>query len=407
MLRSVETLDQWKYQLSDMIVSKKGSNEPMVIYAKDIESITIVHEYSSNIMPIILVKASVSIPIYQALTKHESDITVKLTIHKLISNSDAKARQLVMSKSFNILNQNDFQYDEIRNLDNNQEDTNGILGGTTNQLQLAEFYLHDATTEANYCKQMSISVQSNMTTLLAYAFGQRGFTHVFMNRIPGDFNSAYFVPVSTIYGTIAYLNERYGIFNTAPIFYMDTLTNRNYLLDKINLGKATDPAKPALVTLYIEEDGSTESTTTGSYNYNNTYVVNMVSKPNLLRIDSYSESIQGSTILAVDSSQQVTKVDGGKNTLQQSVFVMNSKIATQLSHNSKDLKNSFQTTLYDVDFDILQPNLMFKVGAHAKYQLVNPITGDYRLDRAVMSLNKSTETDMSLVADITLVKIVK
>ena len=406
MIRSVGDLDQYKYTINDIVISKKGTNEQLVIPATFIKSITIVNNYDQNIMPIIQVVASVTKDVYKALTIDEANLKALLVMYKSIVNSEVPARELVFNKTFEIRNEYDVQPEEFRTFLNEKEDENIIDSENPNALVDASFYLLDIENINRYRKLGSLSVNTTMTNALAAAFASRGFNSVLMNRINGEYSGNIVVPTGNLLATLSHLNKYYGIFDTNYIFFMDI--TKNYLLDKINLGKAVEENEPSRVSLFLEEDGSPEQTDVGCTKENEAYVVNITEPPKVVKLDNYSELVDGSSILSVDANTlQVTNINGGEGSLAKPVFVQNQKITRQLQHISKEIKHALLVNLIDVDYDMIRPNLLYKVTAHKSYESINPINGDYRLSHAVINITKATDNEFSLTTNLTLKKIVK
>jgi len=405
MLRSVAELDQYKYIINDIVISKKGSNDQYTINSNFIKSVIIMNNYDENIMPIIQVIASVTKNVYKLLTSDEGKLKAKITIYKTIVNSEIRARELVFNKTFEIRNEYDFQPEEYRTLINEKINEDSIDEQNPNALVDASFYLLDIENINKYRKLGSLSVETNLTNAIAAAFAYRGFNHVLMNRIPAEYSGTIIAPTGNLLATLHHFNKFYGIFDTTFIFFMDI--NKNYLLDKINLGKAVDVDSPSRVSLFLEEDGSPEQSQVGCLKENEAYIVNMPEPPKIIKLDNYSELIDGSSVIAVDSSQKVINVDSGEGTLKKSVFVQNEKITKQLRHMSKEMKTAVSVNLLDIDYDMIAPNLLYKITAHKTYEAINPINGEYRLSRAVINFLKATDSDFTLSANLVLKKIAK
>lgn len=406
MLRSVGDLDQYKYYINDIVISKKGTNDQLVIQSSFIKSISIVNNYDEHIMPIIQVVASVTKDVYKALTIDEANLRALLIVYKSIVNSDTQARELVFKKTFEIRNEYDVQPEEFRTFINEKEDDNTIESDNPNTLVDASFYLLDIENINRYRKLSSLSVNTTMTNALAATFASRGFTSVLMNRISGEYSGNIVAPTGNLLATLSHLNKYYGIFDTPYLFFMDI--NKNYLLDKVNLGKAVDVDSPSRVSLFLEEDGTVEQTDVGCTKENDAYIVNMTEPPKIVKLDNLSELVDGSSIMGVDAStQKVVNLNSGEGTLTKPAFVQNQKIVKQLQHISKEMKSALLVNLIDVDYDMIAPNLIYKVSAHKSYETLNPINGEYRLSHAIINLFKATDTEFSLTTNLTLRKIVK
>lgn len=406
MLRSVGDLDQYKYTINDIVISKKGTNDQYTIRSSFIKSITIVNDYDENIMPIIQVIASVTKDVYKALTIHEADLKALIVMYKSIVNSETKARELVFSKTFEIRNEYDFQPEEYRTFINEVDNEDSIDSNNPNALVDASFYLLDVENINRYRKLGSLSVNTTMTNAIAASFAYRGFTSVLMNRIVGEYSGNIIVPTGNLLATLMYLNKYYGIFDTKYVFYMDI--NHNYLLDKINLGKAVAVDSPSHVSLFLEEDGTVEQSDVGCTKENDAYIVNMTEPPKIIKLDNYSELVDGSSIIGIDAStQKVINIDSGDGTLTKPVFVQNEKVSRQLQHTSKEMKSAILVNLIDVDYDMIAPNLLYKVTAHKSYEALNPINGEYRLSKSIINIIKATDVEFSLTTTLTLRKIVK
>jgi hypothetical protein len=405
MLRSVGDLDEYKYVLNDIIISKKGSNDQLIIKSAFIKSITIVNKYDENIIPIIQVIASVTKDVYKALTIDEADLKALVIMYKNIVNTDVKARELVFNKSFSIRNEYDFQPEELRTMTGEKDNGDEIDANSPNALVDASFYLLDNMNITMYRKVKSLSVVDSLTNALAAAFASRGFTSILMNAIPYDKVSNIIVPTGNLLATLDYINKNNGLFVTPYTFYMG-LTH-NYMLDRINLGKAVEEDTPSNVAMFLEEDGSNEQSDVGCSKEGNAYIANMTEPPKIVKLDNYSELIDGSSIMSIDSLQTVTTFDGGDDALVKPVYVSSHKISRQLRHRSKEMKSALMVNLIDIDYEMIGPNLLYKVTAHKKFEELNPVNGDYRLSTSVINITKATDTDFSLTASLTLKKIVQ
>ena len=233
MLRPIAVLNEYKYTLSDIIVSITGSSDQYTIRANAVREINITHRYIENIIPIIQVSANVQKSLYKLLTTSEANIQMKITLYKYISNSSLKAKELVFNKVFSVLNEYDMQPNEIKMLESDTTDaTTGITTSVhTDQLVDASFYLIDRERLINYRKVKSHFLANvTLADTIALIFGERGFKSVLMNRIPNDRLGNIYLPSYNLLSSLEFLNNRYGIFDTDYVFYMDII--ETYLLDK-------------------------------------------------------------------------------------------------------------------------------------------------------------------------------
>jgi hypothetical protein len=405
LLRPIGDLDQYKYVLADIVFSKKGSNDSFLLLAKNLDHISIINKYTENVVPVINIVANVEKALYKELTVSEGLLSIKIILHKFIANSAAQAKQLVINKTFSVLNEYDFQLSEVGTLDGDKTTDNVVNATSTGQLIQASFYLIDKDNLTNYRDNLSISLDnSSLTNALALSFKQRGFTSVLMNKIPDEYNGKIFTPTGNLLASLEYLNHKYGIFNTDYIFYMDS--TRNYLLDKVNLGKALKDGEISSVNLYLEENASVYGSETGSTMQQDTAIVNLVEPPDVLKLDNYTEYMDGSSILSVDSNYTQLKLDGGTGSIEKAIFVQNHKVSKQIQHRSKELKNSLTVKLTNVDYAIVAPNLIYNVIPHPSFEAVHPIKGKYRLHQSMISITKGTEETMNMDVTLVLRKIV-
>jgi hypothetical protein len=407
MLRPVGGLNEYRYIISDIKVAIKDSKDNPVILTQNIRSFSILHDYVEHIIPVIQVTAAVEKDLYNLLTSTTKEISMQIVIHKYAKNSDVQAKELVVSKIFNVLNENDLQPDEMKTMYGDTENStdNTISGSTTQQLMEASFYLVDNTPLSNYRIVKSLSISSaSLTDAIAVMFQQRGFKSLLMNKIPADSSHPIYVPAFNLLSSLEYLDNRYGIFNTDYIFYMDI--SDTYLIDKTSLGKAVKDGKPGTVTLYLEEFSSVESADVGSIIKDDAYVINITEPPVVQKTETFAEYVDGTKITSVDTDGAITKFKGviPTSSLEKTIQVFNKKAATQMQYNLKESRWRVGVNLLNIDINAIAPNLLYRITSHSKYQNVNPLSGGYRLNQAHVVLTKETDTDFVLRCNAMLVK---
>jgi len=396
MLRPVGELYSYRYTISDIKVTVKGSNENPVILSQNVRSILISHQYKNNIIPTIQVTAAVEKNLYTLLSSSDKEISMLIIIHKYAKDSTSKAKELVLSKTFSVFNESDFQPDEMKTLYGDEEQSDGSIdGSTTQQLMSSSFYLVDTDVLTRYRVVRSLSAKSStITDTIGALFASRGFKSLLMNKVPEDKQQPIFIPSYNLYGSLEYLNNMYGIFNTEYIFYMDM--TENYLLDKTSLGKAVREGKPSTVNMYLEEFSSVESADSGSTIHNGAFVINLEQPPVINKIDTHSEYVEGTNIIGVNTEGDITRLEGQENGLDRMVMGYNKKIFRQLQYNTKEKLHIIAVNLNDIDITAIAPNLLYTITAHSKFQSANPISGKYRLNEATIIMNKETDSDFVL-----------
>jgi hypothetical protein len=405
MLRPVEELNEFRYSISDIAVMVKGSSDSYTIQAEHVKGLSILHKYDTNIIPLITLTAGVEKELYGLLSTSADKITMQVSIHKYINNSDIKAKELVFSKVFSILVESDMQHSELRAMYGDTDNTDGTINGaSTQQLMDATIYLMDNTKLTNYKKVKSVSVNgTTIASTIAYMFSSRGFGSLLMSKIPGDAAQNIIIPAYNLLYSLSYLNAGYGIYNAEHIFYMDI--NENYLLDRSSPGKAVRAGKPTTVNMFLEEYASAESATVGSYKDNETIIVNITGSPIIDRNATHGEYIDGTNIVAVDADGNVFSNPGDDGAMQKMVQVYNNKVPKQLQYASKEARYRVGINLLDVDIDTIAPNLLYNINAHAKFQKLNPINGKYRIHEAHLIFLKTENSAFSLRASTLFIKI--
>ena len=403
MLRPIQSLNQYRYELSNINIAKTGSDQPIILLADNVKSITIVNNYINNIVPIIQITANVEKLLYSTLTSSETELTLHLLIYKYISNSDIQAKEIYINKKFSILNEYDYQPSDLTMSDTEIAAADSVTSSHTEQTVAASFYLIDKDNLERYRQIKSYSISGGMTELIALMFKDRGFTSLLMNSIPSPYTGPIIIPSGNLLSSLEYLNYRYGIFNTEYIFYMDI--NDNYLIDKINLGNAVKAGSPSIVNLYFEDNSLVEAGESGNIIENGIYICNIMIPPFVNNLDSYSEMVLGSNIISVDVTDNIQKI--GTEGLDRILYVFNHKVSYQSNHKAKEFKKSLTINLIDIDINIINPAMIYNVAAIPAFQLINPISGSYRINESSISLNKSSNNTFNISASIVLTKIVK
>lgn len=395
MLRPVEELNEYRYTL-DLKVVVKNSNDDYPILSSNIRSFSILHNYEDNIIPIFHISVGLEKDLYKLLTSQSEDITMQATLHKYIKNSDIQANELVFSKVFSVFNENNLDASQMKTLYDETENSDGTVDSAhTQQLMDGSFYLIDNTRLDNYMKSKSLSLTGvSLTTAIAAMFADRGFTSLLMSKIPGDSSGTVIVPKYNLLAGLAYVNNKYGIYNADYLFYMDI--EENYLLDKSSPGKAVRSGSPAAATLYLEEYGSVESADFGSILNNGTHIINMNEAPVIDKVDTHGEYIDGTNIVGVDTSGNVMSVDGADNSTTKTVRVYNKKALAQLQYAAKESRQRIAVNLVNIDIDAIAPNLLYTILAYPKFQNINAINGKYRIQIATLAFTKETDKDFNL-----------
>lgn len=407
MLRPIANLNEYRYIIQDIIISKSGSQKQYIIPADFITSVSIINKYEENIIPIINVKASVSKEIYKLLTSSGGDLTLKISLYKYIINSQVKAKELVFNKNFSILNESDMQPDEVKMDDTQIDDkaSNTSQNFNTNQTVESSFYLIDKNNLEKYRKIKSYSlVSASLTDTIALLFSDRGYSSLIMNSIPSDTIGRKFIPAYNLLSSLEYLNNKYGIFDTRYIFYMDIINT--YLIDKKNLGKATVKGKPSNVALYLEEHIDDGKPIVGSIINQGIYVVNLTAYPTVINLSNYKEYMEGSNIHFVVKGKNISKLAGPKGSLDKAMNVLNNKIPKQVQFEQLESKTLLNTSLTDIDIDLLSPNLLFTIFANKQIQSINDIKGNYRLtDCNIILTKKGSDGEFALQSTVSLRRI--
>lgn len=400
MLRTVGDLNEYKYNIANIAVSVDGSSSKYIILATNIREINISHQYVDNIIPIIQVSANVEKELYKLLTSSEAKISMSLIIYKYIYNSKTQAKQLVFSKTFSVLNEYDMQPDEMKMLEFDKTDASAdnITSVHTDQLVDASFYLIDKQRLIAYRTMRSHYLNNvSLTDAIALLFSERGFKTILMNKIPNDNTGDIYLPTYNLLSSLEFLNNRYGIFETDYVFYMDIV--ETYLLDKKNLGKAVKQNSPSSVKLYLEEYGSVESADVGSIIDNETYITNMTKPPTVLKYDTYTKFMNGTNIHVVDTNDNISKLTGE---LDRALWVYNPKVAKQAQFATNENKRGLSVALVNIDISMIGPNLLYTVIANSKYNNIHSIRGDYRLTASSIKFVRSDNDNFGVVAALKL-----
>jgi hypothetical protein len=409
MIRPVGGLNEYRYVISDMKFTIKGSKDSPIILAQNIKSFSVLNQYMANIFPIIQVNASVEKDLYTLLSATGKEVSVQVIIHKYNRNSTVKARELVVSKVFSVFNESDLQASEIKVMTGDTKESDTVIKGTnTQQLMESSFYLIDKVSLNNYLKIKSLSLDSaTLTDAIAVMFSSRGFKSLLMNKLSVESPHPIIIPTSNLLMGLEYVNNRYGIFNTPYIFYMDMFRSEDYLISKGGVGKAVRQGKPANVNMYLEEYSSVESADIGSIINNDAHVVNLTIPPVIQNLTDYTEYIGGSNVSGVDYHGTITKavLDPDANSIPKNVMVYNKKVINQMQYDAKDAKQTVGVNLLNVDIDAIAPNLLYTITAHASFENLNHINAKYRLNEANISFTKESDVDFILRCAAIFVKI--
>ena len=402
MLRPIGELNRYQYIISDMIISISGDTQKYVISNDNLRYINITHSYLENISPIIEVGANVPKEIYKKFTKLSGDISVTVIIHKVNTSSAIKAKELVFSKTYSVLTETEVQPDDMKMFEDTVDvATNTISSKHTDQLVNLSFYLIDKDKLTKYKKCVSYFLNgATLTDCIALMFSDRGFDSVIMNQIPNDIQSNKNIPFYNLMNSIEYLNNKYGLFNSGYIFYMDIIDN--YLLDMINVGKAVKTGVSPTATLYLETYGSLESSTPGSAVYNNNHIINMVKPPLVNKIDTVAKYISGTNIISINTNDVVSTLSGD---IDNPLMVFNDKIPRQIQHNSNESKVGLSIAVPDIDISAIGPNIKYTIIANYAYNTINNINGDYRLNSSTLRFEKMNGEYFGLVTGMDLMKI--
>lgn len=407
-LRPISKLNEYKYTLNDIIISVTGSSRMYKIKAENITQIMITHKYSDFISPIIQIQASVTKEIYKLLTlavRQTTELSAAIRLYKYNASSDVEAKEIVFSKSFRVLTEYELQPGDVKiyTWDTNDRQSSSEIHDSTNQLVEASFYVIDEERMSNYQRIKSYFLKSATNTdLISLIFSDRKFKSLLMNNIPGDSLGTRYLPAYNLMASIEYINNRYGLFNTEYIFYMDIV--ETYLLDKINLGKAIRSDSPNAVNLFLEEYASADSTSLGSVIYKNAHVVNIVTTPNVNTLETFIPYMAGSSISHIDTEDNINLQ---KDYTDKALLVFNSKIPKQIKHSIDEVKSTCIVGVSSIDISAIAPNLLYTITANPEYNKINKIGGNYRLNSSIITLVNSNNGNMGLAATLELVPIVK
>jgi len=403
MLRPVQSLNYYKYELSDMIITKKGSSTPIILLASNVKSIVILNKYINNIIPIVQITANVEKELYKLLTLSETELSVQLILYKYIDNSEIRAKELFINKQFALLNEYDLQPNEMSMFDfEKNEPDNTITNVHTEQTVAASFYLIDKSNLEKYRKVKSYAVSNaSIVDVIAMSFSDRGFTSLLMNTIPNPHVGTIIIPAYNLLASLDYLNYRYGLFNTDYIFYMDI--NDNYLLDRINLGKAVKEGTPSTANLYLERNSTVEIGEIGNVLQGNSYIANLTTA-HVNKLDGYAEYLAGSIIISVDVNDTIQRI--GSEGMERTMYVFNHKVSQQASHRAKEFRKSLTVNLQEIDLNMISPAILYNIIADSNFQSINPISGLYRLNESTIVLSKASDNKFHNKVSLVLMKII-
>lgn len=423
MIRPNVNLEKYQYKISDVELSNTDNNEVVTISSELVRSLAISNDYENNVtssyMMTLLLNKSDYEKIVVNIDKLNANFKLTRSFVGFIDDTDDVDRyektrtyqdyeyaslslRTINESNLNTVDANKMNSKTTDNLPNNTEDN----GDYTQDLIPLTLYMYDANNLNKYKINKSFIIQGGINDCIYQLFKDRNFNNLLVDG-SANASGTYAVPYGNLGFNLKKLNEYYGIYDKPYLFFMDI--NRNYLINKGNLGRCLAKGEIGNVNIYLEklEDQSSVNET-GCYldEENKMYILNSGAFE-IMDNDSSIDYVAGGKITTVvRGTGSVTHDQIGTSNVESTYVVNNDKQRSQLLYNIKESKRVVGLIFSNIDLSIFTPNKAFNIIPDESYYSNDyNIKGKYRLSSSNIYISKQSEGIFKSNIQITLNKV--
>lgn len=422
MIRPVDSLEQYKYNMSDVVFTYSDSVDPIEIPSTMVQNLSIKNSYDSNVSPAYMLTMTVPKKYYERIVTHMDTLTVTFTLYRIYlgyvdkdvdknRKTDEDITQTTPYATLTLKALNDSPLSTVAasklpKSDTANEETSDTIDYTNDLIPL-NMYLYDSDNIKKYKINKSFIIDGGMNDCIYHMFKERGFEKLLVDPVSSNVGQTYSVPYGHLGDNLSKLDEYYGIYDAPYLFYIDM--NRTYLLNKGNLGRCLQKGEFGNVHIYLEKlDERGTATETGCYHdkENRLYILNAVSF-NIADNDTSIDYLAGGNITTViRGTGEIKKDKIGEYNIERSYVVNNEKQHDHIIYNIKESKRSVTLIFNNVDLSIFTPNKLFSIiPDDTFYSKDYKIEGDYRLTGTNIIINRHAEGDFKCTVQISLNKV--
>lgn len=357
-----------KIQYSNRIsLSYILNNEVIEILSEAITSMSIIHNYDTANMPVILMKIKLNYKIYDKIVNNINKGLFRLSLQRYNRNSNTSIKKDSINSLFTYIIPTNVEYD--KELVDKKNDTDSYKYGTIALLSLDN--INDNRNIYN-----GIIKNSNMISVV-----HKYTNH--MNMIIEQFRSdAYFdqliiPPISTLTRLLSYLDRESPFYDTRFRYFRDF--NKTYLVSSSgNIVEDKDTLYNSMIIQIISPaENNNKSTGLDLNKASKSYILNIDARDTSMNID-ISTDLQYNTIIGFDDSGDKTvKLNLSSSIREDNYERVLLKRKTDLTelNNFKNTLDSSSVVLNivrsDIDSTILTPNKEYIVKNYNDYKKYN------------------------------------
>lgn len=391
MIRPVETLDTYKYTISNITLSAPDFEEPIIIEDTKFISLSIIKDYEKNIVPLMLLRIHVNKEDYERVITSMRFLTTSFTVYKTkvksTDDNNLAYNTPYISGIFKSVN-NDSMDINTPNLMKSSITTESNDSQSSLEVNL---YLYDFKNIIKYKKNFSYLVEATVNDVLFTMLKDRNFNNILMSPSLPNNTDNIIVPFGPLNENLDFLDKYYGIYDTPRLFFSDFDTT--YLIEKGAVGKTVRKGELPTVFMYLEKDESMGLKYNGSYTdlENGIYILSappFIMDDNDTLIDFYDA---GKIISLISGTSEKYEDTIGEYDIEKAYSVENLKTHKQMLFTINSNKRNMSLEFADVDLDIITPNKKYKLIPDSFYDSEYDIKGDYRLTKSMIVFSKQSE----------------
>ena len=372
---------KWRYHIDEIIIlySKKKEEK---IGTEKLKSLSIMHDYETNLFPIFKIELVMESSIYYDILKDKKDVKIKLRLQKYsteIGSNDKSLYKDYINRTFDlILDDTDYDADESFRSEAKNNDLNNVTQDNRNQMDqsnnLIELFLFDSALVDKFNVNVNeILTNANPLTGIQYVTSAAGIGKILMTPPDNTKSTAEMViPFMKAKEGIRWVDTYYGLYKTGMMLYSDFISGITYILKYSGECTAWQKKEIKETDILIPEKSSKYSSDLCSVQKKGEKDINYVVGDNS-NISIRNETVSHNAITGIESStfdpesgdlSSSSSPDDATKT-KSSVFIENK---TENPYYS-NLYTSFttgkhviiETTLGDYDIDAIAPNKKFKL----------------------------------------------
>lgn len=239
-LSSSDKYQKWRYTITEFKLLNMNNKKDIDILPDRVRSISIVHNYETNLFPVFRLELVTSPSVYYNIIKNKSNIKIKIRMQKYYTEVGENKKSLyrdVINDTFDlILDDNDYDVDRSVRENSKKNDYKNITVDNSNDLSMSNNVIELFLFKSDIINKMNATINSilsnaTVTDGIQYIAYNAGLSNILMSPADNIKNiKELIIPPLKAKEAIMWLNNYYGIYKNGMLMYNDFINNILYIL---------------------------------------------------------------------------------------------------------------------------------------------------------------------------------